>query len=167
VLYLLKENYINKDQLSWTQSVDYSDIWDFVDTLNEEYTVYLDPKEWKKFMDSLNWEFAWIWVYLVQKGNENPIISEVIKWSPAETAGLQAEDIIISIDWKYLKDFEDVNEFIDALKWDKWTSVSIQIQRNWRTLTKKVDRDIIQLPTSDAVKVWDICYVRLYSFDIW
>jgi len=167
VLYLLKENYINKDQLSWTQSVDYSDIWDFVDTLNEEYTVYLDPKEWKKFMDSLNWEFAWIWVYLVQKGNENPIISEVIKWSPAETAGLQAEDIIISIDWKYLKDFEDANEFIDALKWDKWTSVSIQIQRNWRTLTKKVDRDIIQLPTSDAVKVWDICYVRLYSFDIW
>ena len=167
VLFLLKENYINKDQLSWTDKLTYDDLSNFVDNLWEEYTAYYNPEEWKKFMDSLNGEFAGIWVYLIQRWNENPIISEVIKDSPADKAWLQAEDIIVSIWWKYLKDFKDANEFIDALKWEKWSTVSVQIQRNWRVMYKDISRDVIQLPKIDWVKVWDICYIRMYSFDIW
>ena len=167
VLFLLKENYINKDQLSWTDAINYENLSEFVENLWEDYTVYYNPEDGKKFMDSLNSEFAGIWVYLVQKGDENPIISEVIKDSPADKAWLLAEDVIIAIDWKYLNEFKNADEFIDALKWDKGTKVNVQIQRNWRIMYIDVDRDIIQLPTIDSVKLWDICYVKLYSFDIW
>ena len=167
VLFLLKENYINKDQLSWTDKVDYDSLSNFVEGLWEEYTVYYNPEEWKKFMDWLNGEFAGIGVYLIQRWDENPIISEVIKDSPAEKAWLQAEDILVTIGWKYLKDFKSSTEFIDALKGEKWSTVSVQIQRNGRILTKEISRDVIQLPKMDGVKLWDVCYVRMYSFDIW
>jgi carboxyl-terminal processing protease len=167
VLFLLKENYINKDQLSWTNSIDSNNLSEFINTLWEEYTVYYNSDEWKKFMDSLNWEFAWIWVYLIQKWLNNPIISEVIADSPADKAWLQAEDIILSIDWKTILDFKSSDEFIDALKWDKDTTVKVQVKRWYSVLTKEIIRDNIHLPTVDSVKVWDMCYVRLYSFDIW
>ena len=167
VLFLLKENYINKDQLSWTDSINSNNLSEFVDTLWEEYTVYYNSEEGKKFMDSLNWEFAWIWVYLIQKWLSNPVISEVIKDSPADKAWLQAEDIILSIDWKTILDFWSADLFIDALKWDKDSSVKVQVKRWYSVLTKEIIRDNIHLPTVDSVKVWDICYIRLYSFDIW
>ena len=166
VISLLKENYINKDQLSWLENVDYNNLWTFVEWLGEEYTVYYEPEEWKKFMDSLNSEFAGIWVYLLQRWDENPIITEVIKDSPAEKAWLQQEDIIVMIWWKYLKDFKDANEFIDALKGEKWSTVSVQVQRNWRIINKEISRAVIQLPIIDWVKLWDVCYIRMYSFDI-
>ena len=47
VLFLLKENYINKDQLSWTDKVDYDSLSNFVEGLWEEYTVYYNPEEWR------------------------------------------------------------------------------------------------------------------------
>jgi C-terminal processing protease CtpA/Prc len=76
-------------------------------------------------MDNLNWEFAWIWVYIEQLGDENPRIVEVIPWTPAEDVGLQAEDQIMSIDWKVLSDFSDSSSFIDALKGEVWSRVQV------------------------------------------
>jgi hypothetical protein len=54
VLSLLKNNYINKDQLSSTSSIEYDNLSEFVESLGEEYTVYYNPKEGKDFMDNLN-----------------------------------------------------------------------------------------------------------------
>ena len=167
ILSLLKYNYINKDQLSDTSSLNYDDLSSFVESLGEEYTVYYNPDEGKQFMNNLNWEFAWIWVYLIQRGNENPAVTEVITGSPAESAWIQAEDQLISIDWKFLSDYSDVNAFIDALKWEAWSTVVVQIKRGGVLLTKTITRALIQVPMIETAKQWGICYINLYSFDIW
>ena len=166
VLSLLKNNYINKDQLSSTSSIEYDNLSEFVESLGEEYTVYYNPKEGKDFMDNLNWEFAWIWVYIEQLGDENPKIVEVIPWTPAEDVGLQAEDQIMSIDWKVLSDFSDSSSFIDALKGEVWSRVQVWIKRDGQNLSKIITRAIIQVPTVVTTKKWWTCYVNVYSFDI-
>ena len=167
ILTLLKYNYINKNELTWTTSVDYDSLWEFVESLGEDYTVYYTPEEWKKFMENLNWEFAWIGVYLIQRGDENPVIHEVIKDSPAEKADLRAEDVIISIDWKKLNEFDSADAFIDALKWPEDTIVTIEIRRGNQYLTKHITRDIIQVPAIESTKIWWTCYFNIYSFDLW
>ncbi|MBQ9553937.1 hypothetical protein IJU97_03115 [bacterium] len=50
----MKYNYINKDQLSDTSSLNYDDLSSFVESLGEEYTVYYNPDEGKQFMNNLN-----------------------------------------------------------------------------------------------------------------
>ena len=142
-------------------------MWEFVEWLGETYTVYYAPEEWKKFMDNLNWEFAWIGVYLIQRGDENPTIHEVIKDSPAEKADLRADDVIVSIDWKKLSEFDSADAFIDALKWPEDTIVTIQIKRGYQYLTKHITRDIIQVPVIESSKIWWTCYFNIYSFDLW
>jgi carboxyl-terminal processing protease len=116
-------------------------------------------------MDNLNWEFAWIWVYIQQIWDDNPKIVEVISWSPASEARLQANDEIISIDWRVLSDFSSPSSFIDALKGEVWSRVQVWIKRGNQSLFKIITRAIIKVPSVEMTKKWGVCYINIYSFD--
>lgn len=164
---LLKYNYIHNEKLENLQVPQYSELTEFVNWLWDDFTEYYDSKEWIKFMETLNGEFAGLGVYLLQQQDEAPFVMEVIKWSPAEKKWFKIWDQLIAIDGRDFSDYDSVDDFIDALKGEVGSSAVITVNRDNEILEIEVTRDIVQIPLTESLKKWWVCYLRINSFDIW
>jgi len=90
----------------WLYKNDYEDLSTVLDNKayygissfdEDPYTSYMSEEEIAEFSSSINQNFVGIGVSYVQDGNMATII-HVLKDSPAESAGVQEGDIIISVD---------------------------------------------------------------------
>ena len=70
----------------------------YVNGLGDKYSEYYTKEEWAEFEESALGNYYGIGIYMSQNEDNNIVIASVIKGSPAEEVGLQAEDIIVSID---------------------------------------------------------------------
>lgn len=163
---LLKTKFTEKGKLSHLQLPKYEELSDFVDKLWEKYTKYYTPTEWKSFMEILQSEFAGVGMYLMQTGEQPPVIAEVIENTPAEKAGLKTWDSIISINGKEASQYKDLQAFIQDIKGEAWTSVVIGVKRKNQTLHFIIRREKIQIPLIESKKKGTACYLNLYAFDL-
>ena len=69
----------------------------YVTGLGDKYSEYYTKEEWAEFEESALGNYQGIGIYMSQNEDNNIVIASVIKGSPAEEVGLQAEDIIVSI----------------------------------------------------------------------
>lgn len=83
---LLKTKFIEKEKLENLQAPKYEGLSDFISKLGEKYTRYYTPSEGKTFMEMLQNEFAGVGMYLIQTGNQHPIVVKVIDKTPADKA---------------------------------------------------------------------------------
>ena len=70
----------------------------YVNGLGDKYSEYYTKEEWDEFQESALGNYYGIGIYMSQNEDNNIVIASTIKGGPAEEAGLQAEDIIVSID---------------------------------------------------------------------
>ena len=130
----------------------------YVDTIDDPYTVYMDAEENDWFMEDLEWEshFEWIWA-VVSKKDYYVLIEQVLKWSPALEAWILPLDRIIKIEDQYVQD-ETLDESVSRIRWAKWSTVNITIERidgeESKYLNFEVVRDSIDVPslTMDVVE---------------
>ncbi len=131
---------------------------------NDPYTQYFTAAEAKKFNEELNNSFSGIGAELGQDADKNIIVIAPIKGFPAEKAGLQAQDIIVSINGKSTQGMS-VDEAVSVVRGPKGTDVKLGIVRGADSLTLTITRDNIQLP-SVTTKTLDgnIGYLQISSF---
>ena len=100
-----------------------------VEALNDEYTEYYTSKELEEFETSTLGSFTGIGVYLQADPETDSIkIVEPISGSPAEKAGLKADDIIVGADGtEYNAD--QINDLSDYIKGEAGTEVTLTISR--------------------------------------
>jgi carboxyl-terminal processing protease len=67
-----------------------------VASLNDPYTVYFDPKEYKAFKDQESGSYSGVGMVMEMSARFATIVS-VFKGSPAELAGIKPGDIIVAI----------------------------------------------------------------------
>ncbi|MCQ2547651.1 MAG: S41 family peptidase [Clostridia bacterium] len=133
-----------------------------VEALGDEYTSYMNEKEWKEWTDHLSGVYYGIGIYYSRIDGKF-IIGSVMKNSPAEEAGLMKDDIILKVDGKEYSDSDKMNM---AIRGDVGTSVELTYSRNGSINTVSVTRAKIE---NDSIysEILDgnIGYISINSFD--
>lgn len=116
-------------------------------TLNDPYSVYMDKQTAKQFSDSLDSSFEGIGAEVGMDGGKIIIVSP-FKNSPAEKAGLQPNDEIVSIDGESTVG-SDLNDTVLKIRGKKGTTVKIEVMRagSKEKLSFDVTRDEIPIET--------------------
>lgn len=133
----------------------------------DPYTVYFTPQEAKDFQNQLNNTISGIGARLGldQQGNVW-IVDPPFDNTPAQKAGLQAQDIIASINGKSTQGM-DVETAVTAIRGKAGSQVTLQVVRagNDKPLTFKITRQQIQIPTV-TTKTLDgnIGYIAISTF---
>lgn len=136
------ESYFYGNADDWTLEDDGSDqlYRSYVASLNDPYAAYMSPDEYKEWTDSMSGNLVGIGVMVSYSNVDKTMtIALVFPDSPAQKAGLEVGDIVLSIDGKSLDDMT-YNEAVAAMKGEEGTNVSLGIGRGDALLEKELTR---------------------------
>lgn len=135
-----------------------------LDSLEDPYSDYMDISESGDFNDQISSSFEGIGAEIQEQDSQIVIVSP-IKGTPAEKAGLQANDIIVSVDGTSLQGLSS-SEAVSLIKGEKGTAVELVIQRgDGEPFTVKITRDTIPIETVYAeLDENKIAHIQITSF---
>lgn len=140
-----------------------------VASLNDPYTKFLDPKEFAEETSSIKGSLKGIGVQIAVKDGKLTVIAP-LEDTPAEKAGLKADDEILEIDGKSTKGIT-VDQAADLIRGKEGTSVKLLIKRKdtepkLYTITRaEIEVKSISQKIPENIKMPnDIGYIRLSSF---
>ncbi|MGN1387618.1 MAG: S41 family peptidase [Bacillus sp. (in: firmicutes)] len=135
-----------------------------VDALDDPYSDYMNEEEASSFNEVISSSFEGIGAEITQQDSKIVIVSP-IKGTPAEKAGLQANDIIVSVDGTDLTGVSS-SEAVKLIKGEKGTTVTLVIQRgDAEPFTVKLVRDTIPIHTVYAEMLDNgIAQIQLTTF---
>lgn len=139
----------------------------YVDGLDDQYTEYLSEKDMEELIESTTGSYVGIGVYIGDnEADGNIIIIGVIKESSAAEAGLEAGDIIKTIDGVEYKSGE-LTKASDALKGkEEGTVVKVTVVRDSEEMTFDVVRKNIKLKSVYSEKLDNgIGYISISTFN--
>ena len=138
-------------------------------SLNDPYTKFLDPKEFAEETSSIKGSLKGIGIQIAVKDGKLTVIAP-IEDTPAEKAGLKADDEILEIDGKSTKGIT-VDKAADQIRGKEGTQVTLLIKRKDQepklyTVTRaNIEIKSISQKIPENIKMPDdICYIRLSSF---
>lgn len=157
----LSKSYSNKEQA-------YKSIREMLKKLNDPYTRFMDPKEFKNMQIDTSGELFGVGIQLAadEKTKKLTVIAP-IEDSPAFSAGIQSKDIISKIDGKST-DGMDVNAAVNLIRGPAGTKVTLTILRGKQELTVPLKRARIEIhPVRSSMQqgpTGKIGYIRLVQF---
>ncbi|MCX6733968.1 MAG: S41 family peptidase [Candidatus Peregrinibacteria bacterium] len=133
-----------------------------VKKLDDKYTVYQEPTAAKNFNEALSGEFDGIGISIDLIEGKVIIVSP-IKGTPANDAGLKANDIIVEIDKKSVKGLK-LSEVSDMIKGPAGTSIELVIQRDGKEKTFTIVRKRIKLDAVTSEMKGNVGYIIIRNF---
>ena len=140
-----------------------------VASLNDPYTKFLDPKEFADETSSIKGSLKGIGIQIGVKDGKLMVIAP-IEDTPAEKAGLLADDEILEIDGVSTKGIT-VDKAADKIRGKEGTQVTLLVKRKdtapkTYTITRaEIEiKSISQKVPFEVNMPSDICYIRLSSF---
>ncbi len=155
-----------KDTEGLSKALEYGAIRGLLESLEDPYTRFLDPKRYTEMRSRMNGQFTGVGVGIGIKKGQVVVIAP-LAGSPAEKAGLRAMDMIMSIDGHstYGLTLEEASSYIRG---KKGTVVSLKIMRgvSGNILDMKLVRSKIKMHAVSKVMVFGkIGYIRLTTFE--
>ena len=158
------------DRVIQTDEDAYVAIDTMVASLNDPYTKFLNPKEFQEETSSIKGSLKGIGIQIGVKDGKLMVIAP-IEDTPAEKAGILADDEILSIDGKSTKGIT-VDKAADQIRGEEGTQVTLLIKRKGEeqpisyTITRaEIEiKSVTQKVPTDITMPDDICYIRLSSF---
>lgn len=148
---VLQNSYYNVDKLNTGKMLNNA-LKAYVDAIDDPYTIYMDSEQNSGFLEEIKGssDFEGIGA-VISKKDYYIQIDEVIKWSPAFTAGLRMLDRIVMISTGLTKDL-DVNQAVSQIRGPKWTIVKLTIERISKdgkkdVIEKEITRDKLIIPS--------------------
>ena len=134
-----------------------------VTALGDQFSRYLTPDEYRANQSFLAGQFAGIGATVQQKGDQ-VVIAGVLPGTPAEKAGVKAGDVITAVDGQSTKGWT-ADDAVNHIRGKVDTQVQMQVSRNGETLTFKLTRAEINVP-SVATHIFDnrVLYIRVFDF---
>ena len=159
---VIDENYIgdiNKEEI-----ID-STIKGFVSGIGDEYSEYMTAAEWEDYQSSALGNYCGVGIYMTTDDNGNIVVVSTIAGTPAEEAGVQAEDIITAINGTSTAEMT-VTDASNAVKGEEGTDVTITIYRNGEYIDYTMTRSDIKVYHVESEMLDDeIGYISLLTFD--
>lgn len=165
VIYQLKHSYLYGNEIDWSKNK-CNTISGCMELIDDDYTEYIDSNGATDFIESLQWSFEWIWAYMQTLSTGVFVISDTVKWWPAEKAWLRSGDIILKVDNHSVTKDMTINELVWYIKWEAGTYVKLQIQRWDSILNFNVQRAVVTLQNISYEKLWWwSCYMKIEQFN--
>lgn len=139
-----------------------------VDGLNDPYSVYYTPEEYKEMIDSSEGVYYGIGAYLQQDMDTMYVrVVRPIKDSPAEEVGLLPDDIIVEVDGEDIQG-QDLNLVVSKIRGKAGTKVNIAVARSGEA--EYLYFDIIRAEVESETVAYEmledkIGYISLTEFD--
>ena len=131
---------------------------------NDPYTEYFTANEAKAFSQELNNSFSGIGAELTANSKGQIMIIAPLKGSPAQSAGLQAQDIISAINGVSTNGMS-INTAVNDIRGKAGTDVKLSIIRGGKTLEITIKRQNITVPSvSYKILSGNIGYISIISF---
>ncbi len=160
----LKEKYVEPERFDSKQML-YGAISGMVKSLEDPYTVYLDPEDAKIFEEDIKGEFQGVGMEIGIRKAQLTVIAP-LEGTPAQKAGLRAGDKILKVDEILTADLT-IDKAVKLIRGPKGTEVCLTVFREgWGTTKKiKIIRGVIEIPSLKwELKEDDIAYIKLYHF---
>src|SRR3989344_3211577 len=160
----LKTEHVNSKDVK-DQNLVYGAIKGLTESLNDPYTEFFTPKDYKTFKEDIGGNFSGVGMEIGIR-NDQLVVIAPLKDSPAEKAGLLAGDMILKIDDKATDGF-NVSQAVQVIRGEAGTNITLNIFRKDWTKSKDftITRASINIPTVDYEMKGNIAYVQLYNFD--
>ena len=138
----------------------------YIEGLGDPYTEYISAEDMQDYLEDTMGNFVGIGIYMVNDTKTNQImVLSPIKGSPAEKAGIQPGDYIISVNGEQCT-ADDLTVISTKIKGEEGSTVKLQILRGEETLDFEITREnIIVNPVEGEVLENKIGYIEFSSFD--
>lgn len=156
------------DRFLQTDEDAYVAIGTMVASLNDPYTKFLDPKEFADETSSIKGSLQGIGVQIAVREGKLVVVAP-IEDTPAEKAGLQAEDEILEIDGVSTKGIT-IDKAADKIRGEEGTSVNLTVKRKddvkkYTIVRKEIEIKSVSAKIPNDMKLpSNIGYIRLSSF---
>ncbi|MCT0217820.1 PDZ domain-containing protein [Synechococcus sp. CS-1329] len=148
----------------------YEAIRGMLGTLDDPYTRFMDPREFKEMQIDTSGELSGVGIQLsLDKDTKELVVVSPIDGSPASEAGVQPKDVIVSIDGKSTKGMT-TEDAVKLIRGQAGTKVTLELRRRSQVVSVPLTRARIELHAvehqintgPDGVKVG---YIRLKQFN--
>jgi carboxyl-terminal processing protease len=147
----------------------YEGIRGMLSSLDDPYTRFLDPREFKEMQIDTSGELSGVGIQLsLDKDTKKLVVIAPIEGSPASKAGVQPKDVILAIDGRSTKGMS-TETAVKLIRGEAGTTVTLTLNRDTQTMDVALTRQRIELhavehqlnTTPDGQKVG---YIRLKQF---
>jgi carboxyl-terminal processing protease len=135
-----------------------------VESLDDPYSSYLPADERKRLDEELSGRFDGIGAILSEKDRRTEIV-ELIPGSPAEKAGLKANDLILAVDDQPTEGLV-LDEVVSKIRGPKDTTVTLLIERSGTDdpIVFKITRAKIQVKSVKSEMKGQVGYIDVSQF---
>ncbi len=147
----------------------YDAIREMLGKLNDPYTRFMDPQEFKNMQIDTSGELTGVGIQLAQdEKTKELIVVSPIEDTPAFEAGIMARDVIVKIDGQSTEGM-DTNAAVNLIRGPEGSSVKLTIRRSGREMDFDLRRARIELhPVRYSVQQGGqgekVGYIRLTQF---
>ncbi|NMG11406.1 carboxyl-terminal processing protease CtpC [Brasilonema sp. UFV-L1] len=162
----VRREYLNKSYTNKQEA--YKSIREMLKKLDDPYTRFMDPEEFKNMQVDTSGELTGIGIQigLDEKTKKLTVIAP-IEDTPAEKAGVLAKDIITKINGKSTEGM-DTNQAVSLIRGEAGTPVNLTVLRNGQEKEFRITRAKIEIhPVEYSQKqtpVGKVGYIRLKQF---
>jgi len=164
----LEEKFVSPEKLD-VQKMIYGAISGMVKSLEDPYTIFLNPEDSKKFLEDVTGQFEGVGMEIGIRKGQLQVIAP-LEGTPAQRAGFRAGDKIIKIDDTLTVDIT-IDEAVNLIRGPKGTEVTLMIFREeWQNTKEiKIVRAVIEVPSlkwelKETPEGEKIAYLKLYQF---
>lgn len=184
--------YNNYDKISKIKSTEYSDeINEFVDSynhivnsyidevdktklidaaisgmysfLNDEYSIYMDSDTTESLNEQLDGTYEGIGIEMTMNSDGEIYITQVFKDTPAETAGLKPNDILVALDGERLEG-KTTSELANSIKKGNKSTFELTYKRDEKEKTVTVNREKVYINSVKSEIYDNIGYINITTF---
>jgi carboxyl-terminal processing protease len=161
-----RKQYLNKTYSSRQEA--YKSIREMLKKLDDPYTRFMDPEEFKNMQVDTSGELTGIGIQigLDEKTKKLTVIAP-IEDTPAFKAGVLAKDIIVNINGKSTEGM-DTNQAVSLIRGEAGTKVKLSVLRNGQRKDFEIARAKIEIHpvkfSQQKTPVGNIGYIRLNQF---
>lgn len=164
----LQAKFVDKEKFDVQKMIEGA-ISGMVKSLEDPYTVFLNPKDAKRFFEDVKGTFEGVGMEIDIRKGQLQVVAP-LEGTPAQRAGLRAGDKIIKIGDTPTADL-NIDEAVNLIRGPKGTEVTLTIFReDWEKSKEfKIVREVIEVPSlklefKETAEGETIAYLKLYQF---
>ncbi len=161
---LIEQEHVGRDDFDVEKMI-YGAIAGMINSLDDPYTVFLDPGESEKFLEDVKGSFGGVGMEIGIREDQLQVIRS-LEGTPAQRAGLDLGDKIIKVDGEKTAGMT-VEDAVSLIRGPKGTEVVLTIyreewqeERDIRITRAKIDVPSLRL----EMKEDNIAYLQIYHF---
>ncbi|PPT10041.1 carboxyl-terminal protease [Geitlerinema sp. FC II] len=139
----VRNDYLNRSYTSQEEA--YDAIREMLEQLEDPYTRFMDPDEFRSMQIDTSGELTGVGIQLAQdEETNNLVVVSPIEDTPAFEAGIQSQDVIVEIDGRSTEGM-DINEAVNLIRGPVGSEVVLTVLRNDREIEFPITRARIEI----------------------